>query len=404
MKALAINTATQWTFSGTGHDLTRTHQGWGHPDLATAWNLRNDMFVVDETDVLTELDSTIHTLTVDPGEPAFKATLVYRDRPGTTSSSLHRINDLDLRVTAPGGTVYWGNNGLHANMWSTAGGGANDVDTVENVFVQSPAAGQWLVEVIASEINQDSHSETGALDADYALVVSGANEGPPPAPVADFSASPTSGVTPLAVAFSDLSTGGPNAWSWDFGDGGTSTLQNPGHLYGTPGDYTVILTVTAAGGIDTETRVDYISVASPNVGTNYCSPAVPNSTGNSAVILAQGSANVADNDVTLIAGMMPNDEFGYFIASPTQGFIPTPGGSVGNFCLGTGPMLGRYDDQVQNSGVVGTFLIAIDLTAVPIAVQPGTVAIQPGDTWNFQAWFRDGGTSNFTNGVSVLFL
>ena len=49
-----------------------------------------------------------------------------------------------------------------------------------------------------------------------------------------------------------------------------------------------------------------------------------------------------------------------------------------------------------------TFSIQVDLTAVP---QPtGTVAVQPGDTWNFQAWYRDlGGTNNFTDAVSVTF-
>jgi len=60
-----------------------------------------------------------------------------------------------------------------AGMWSTAGGSANTVDTVENVFVQNPQAGDWLVEVIASEVNVDTHVETPAMDADYALVVSG---------------------------------------------------------------------------------------------------------------------------------------------------------------------------------------------------------------------------------------
>ena len=80
--------------------------------------------------------------TVSAGTAELKATLVYRDWPGTTSSSLHRINDMDLRVTAPGGTVYWGNNGLLAGNWSTPGGTSNTVDTVENVFVENPAGFQ----------------------------------------------------------------------------------------------------------------------------------------------------------------------------------------------------------------------------------------------------------------------
>lgn len=198
-KALLINTASQWTFSGTTHDLTRTHQGWGRANLQTAWDLRTQMYIVDETDVLANLGSTTHSVSVSAGTPAFKATMVYRDPPGTTSSTLHRINNLDLTVTSPSGTVYRGNNGLAAGMWSTAGGSANNVDTVENVFVQNPEAGTWLVQVAASAVNQDSHVETGVVDADYALVVSGVGLAAPPTPPA----APT-GLTANAVSSSQI--------------------------------------------------------------------------------------------------------------------------------------------------------------------------------------------------------
>jgi hypothetical protein len=206
-KALLVNTATQWTFSGTTHDLTRTHQGWGHADVRNLYDLRNALYIVDESDVLTNLASTTHALTVQAGAPAFKATLVFRDPPGTTASTQHRINNLDLRVTSPDGTIYWGNNGLSAGNWSTAGGAANTKDTVENVFVQSPLAGSWQVQVIAAELNQDSHVETGALDADYALVVSGVTSGPPPQPPAapsDLSATATSS-SAISLAWTDNS-------------------------------------------------------------------------------------------------------------------------------------------------------------------------------------------------------
>lgn len=82
-----------------------------------------------------------------------------------------------------------------------------------------------------------------------------------PAPVAAFSGSPTSGCAPLTVTFTDQSTGDITSWSWDFGDGSTSTLQNPSHEYTAPGTYTVALTVTGPGGSDTETKTDYISVS-----------------------------------------------------------------------------------------------------------------------------------------------
>lgn len=84
-----------------------------------------------------------------------------------------RINDLSLRVTSPSGVFYWGNNGLTASNVSTAGGVSNKVDTVENVFLTTPAAGTWTVEVIADEIVQDGNPATRVVDAVYGLVVSG---------------------------------------------------------------------------------------------------------------------------------------------------------------------------------------------------------------------------------------
>jgi len=82
-------------------------------------------------------------------------------------------------------------------------------------------------------------------------------------PTAAFSGSPTSGEAPLAVQFTDNSTGSISGWSWTFGDGGGSTEQNPSHEYQNVGSYTVSLTVTGLGGSDTETKTNYIDVISP---------------------------------------------------------------------------------------------------------------------------------------------
>ncbi|MEQ8200944.1 MAG: PKD domain-containing protein [Syntrophomonadaceae bacterium] len=89
------------------------------------------------------------------------------------------------------------------------------------------------------------------------------SDDPVPAPVAAFSATPTSGTAPLTVNFTDASTGtAPLSWAWDFNnDGATdSTLQNPSHEYAAAGTYSVKLTVTNAGGSDEEIKTDYITV------------------------------------------------------------------------------------------------------------------------------------------------
>jgi len=82
-------------------------------------------------------------------------------------------------------------------------------------------------------------------------------------PVANFSASPVAGCSPLIVNFQDASTGSPTSWSWDFGNGNTSTAQNPTVSYFTPGTYTVRLTATNASGSNTLTRTAYINVYEP---------------------------------------------------------------------------------------------------------------------------------------------
>ncbi|MGI6023174.1 MAG: PKD domain-containing protein [Methanoculleus sp.] len=87
---------------------------------------------------------------------------------------------------------------------------------------------------------------------------------PTPEPLeASFTANVTAGSVPLAVQFTDESIGDITSWFWDFGDGSTSTEQNPEHIYVSAGNYTVSLTVSNAYGFSTETKIDYITVTSP---------------------------------------------------------------------------------------------------------------------------------------------
>lgn len=78
-------------------------------------------------------------------------------------------------------------------------------------------------------------------------------------PIADFSASVVTGSAPLIVIFSDTSINDPATWLWDFGDGTTSTQQNPTHTYEQDGTYTVSLTATNASGSDAMIKTNYIS-------------------------------------------------------------------------------------------------------------------------------------------------
>ncbi len=183
-KAMMINTAFKYDWYSPGvpapnTNMWRDRQGWGMPDLGKMYENREKMTIIDETDLIEPLGVNAYISNVPVNEPELAVTMIYRDPAGNPASNIHRINDLTLKVTSPSGTVYWGNNGLRQTNWSAAGGAANDRDTVENVFIQNPEDGPWSIEVMADILVADSHVETPALDADYALVVRGGTPTPP---------------------------------------------------------------------------------------------------------------------------------------------------------------------------------------------------------------------------------
>ena len=150
-------------------------------------------------------------------------------------------------------------------------------------------------------------------------------------------------------------------------------------------------------------RISELDCSGGTLGTRYCSPAATNSTAQPGVLDASGSAIAADNDLTLIGSSLPASQFCYFVASQSQASIPNPGGSMGTLCLGA--PIARFNAQVQNTGASGSASIAVDLTNVPLPPAFG-YAVQPGETWNWQLWYRDvvlSPTSNFTDAISITF-
>lgn len=91
------------------------------------------------------------------------------------------------------------------------------------------------------------------------------------APVANFTSNCTAGPRPLSVAFTDTSTGLPESWSWDFGDGNRSTVQNPVHEYSSAGNYPVTLIVANNRGSNSIQKVNYITALAQPPSSNFCS-------------------------------------------------------------------------------------------------------------------------------------
>lgn len=141
-------------------------------------------------------------------------------------------------------------------------------------------------------------------------------------------------------------------------------------------------------------------------GTRFCTPAT-NSTGFPASLSGSGSHQVALNDLRLRASLVPPNTFGIFATSRATRAPFVPLGGAGNFCLGdaTGAGVGRLDGpgQVLGSGPSGELVLTVDLAMMPS--DAAFVAATAGETWSFQAWFRDqamGAPSfNFSEGLMV---
>jgi len=134
--------------------------------------------------------------------------------------------------------------------WDFGDGTSGTGQNPDHVYLQP---GSYDVTLVAS----DAFTTISNTKKDYITIVN--------TPQAAFVADKTKGITPFTVKFTDMSTGNPTQWAWNFGDGATSIEQNPTHVYTTMGSsststYTVTLTATNANGFDDQTKVDYITV------------------------------------------------------------------------------------------------------------------------------------------------
>jgi PKD repeat protein len=192
---------------------------------------------------------------------------------------------------------------------------------------------------------------TGVISAGWLRALRPADTGtqePPPAPtvpVSSFTASPESGTAPLAVSFTDTSTQGPTAWAWTFGDGGTSTVQNPTHTF-PAGTHTVTLTaINPAGAGTTATRT--ITVTPPPAGggtgitVGQSSQAV--STATTGTVTIPKPEGVATGDV-LIAQFTADD-------APSVTAVPAGWALVVDpLAMGTSAQLFAYHHVVGDAG------------------------------------------------------
>lgn len=215
-------------------------------------------------------------------------------------------------------------------------------------------------------------------------------------PVADFTGAPNLGYAPLTIQFTDTSENDPTSWSWDFGDGGNSALQNPSYEYTSPGTYTVSLTVSNSAGSDTRVSTDYITV----IDSAY--PPDSNFTG--APKLGYAPLTVYFNDTS--SGSLSSWSWSFgdggtsVLQNPSHEYT-SPGTYTVSLTVSNGT---RNDTETKTD-----YIEVKNLTSVPIAEFAGTptfgsapLTVQFTDTsigsptsWSWS--FGDGGTSELEN-------
>ncbi|MGC9435588.1 MAG: PKD domain-containing protein [Methanomicrobiales archaeon] len=167
-------------------------------------------------------------------------------------------------------------------------------------------------------------------------------------PVANFAASVTEGAAPLAVQFTDQSVGDPTAWNWSFGDGETSTEQNPSHVYSSPGVYSVTLTVSNAYGSNSMTRTDYITANAGPLASITVSPSTRYLQSSETADLTATGYDASGYPVTLITA-------GWSSSNPAAVTVTGSGGSG----TVTGVAAGNATISVTQDEVTGTAAVAV---------------------------------------------
>jgi parallel beta-helix repeat protein len=188
-----------------------------------------------------------------------------------------------------GATFSVDHNARWNNNWTNVTMGTGDIEA-DPVFVDA-ANGDFHLQMDSPCIDAGNPTGAPALDIEgkprdaapdigayewgqylIFLPITVRNLSPQESLQADFTASPTSGTAPLTVTFTNTSSGAYTSNLWHFGDGATSTLENPTHVYTTARAYTVALTVSGADDTDTITRANYIIVNTPSTGIRYLAP------------------------------------------------------------------------------------------------------------------------------------
>lgn len=266
--SVANTTATQVTITGTAFNTTGvpavklTHAGW--PDVSLTAVSGTGTSLVRTVPAHTVAGTWNIVVTNPDGQVGTNSSVTFRVAPtvaaGFTGTPLSGDAPLGVAFTdtSTGSPTSW--------SWNFGDGSTSSEENPSHTYTR---AGVYTVSLTAGNgLSTDTKSVPG-----YIAVTSAAEP-----VIANFAAVPRTGTAPLTVSFSDQSRGGPVNWSWSFGDGGTSTEQNPVHTYTRTGSFSVVLTAVNGSYSNTTTQENYITVTAVPVTTVTTSPVTTTTT------------------------------------------------------------------------------------------------------------------------------
>ena len=224
-----------WNFgdgsTGTGQNPTHTYTSSG------SYTVHLNM--TDTTSTTYSAVKTAYIAVYSPPVPGFTSSAATGTRPLT-------VKFTDTSTNSP---TSW--------SWNFGDGNTSSSQNPSHIY---NSVGTYTVTLTATNLaGSNTTTQTGYISVGDT------------SPFIAFTASPRQGLAPLTVQFNDTSLYGPTTWSWNFGDGGTSSSQNPSHIYNSVGTYTVTLAATNAIGTNTSSQTGYITILSQapiSAGTN----------------------------------------------------------------------------------------------------------------------------------------
>ena len=212
--------------------------------------------------------------------------------------------------------------------------------------------------------------------------------------ISNFTANRTSGLTPLAIRFTDTTTCNPISWNWSFGDGNFSSLQNPVHVYVFNGTFTVALNASNAVDANTSVKIKYINASMP--------PPIANFTAN--VLSGPMPLAVQFNDTSARLPMKWNWSFGdgtfSLLQNPVHVYAVDGTYSVSlNATNHGGSNTTTKPGYITVTVVppVANFTANVTSGPIPLAVQFTDTSTSSPATWNWS--FGDGTGSTISNPV-----